>query len=407
MRNLVGIAGKPHARTVLACIGPQTAATAREFGLRSDVEPEVAAVDTLVDALAAYALARRESGTRRRRRRRPVGRPPVPDRAVSAFPAARPRRLRRSAPLRRLVSDVRLYPGDLILPMFVKEGIAAPAPIPSMPGVVQHTLDSLVKAAYEAVSAGVGGLILFGVPAAKDGRGSAADDPSGIVPVALRRLAAEVGSDAVLMSDLCLDEYTDHGHCGVLLPSGSVDNDATLSRYASIAVAQASAGAQVIAPSGMMDGQVGAIRSALDGSGFTDIPILAYSAKYASGFYGPFRDAAECAPQFGDRSAYQQDPARSVAEALREVPDVAEGADAVMVKPALAYLDVVAAVRAAVDLPVAAYQVSGEYAMVEAAAANGWIDRDRIITETLTAIRRAGADMILTYWAAEVAARLR
>ena len=310
--------------------------------------------------------------------------------------------------MRRLVSDVRLHPGDLILPMFVKEGIDAPAPIPSMPGVVQHTLDSLVKAAYEAVSAGVGGLILFGVPAAKDGRGSAADDPSGIVQLALRRLASEVGSDTVLMADLCLDEYTDHGHCGVLLADGSVDNDATLERYASIAVAQASAGAQVIAPSGMMDGQVGAIRAALDSAGFTDIPILAYSAKYASGFYGPFRDAAECAPQFGDRSAYQQDPARSAAEALREVAlDVAEGADAVMVKPALAYLDVVAAVRAAVDLPVAAYQVSGEYAMVEAAAANGWIDRERIIIETLTAIRRAGADMILTYWAAEVAARLR
>jgi porphobilinogen synthase len=327
---------------------------------------------------------------------------------VTGFPVARPRRLRRSAPLRRLVSDVRLHPADLILPMFVKEGLDAPAPIGSMPGVVQHTLDSLVKAAYEAVSAGVGGLILFGVPATKDARGSAADDPAGIVQVALQRLAAEVGPDTVLMADLCLDEYTDHGHCGVLLPSGDVDNDATLSRYASIAVAQACAGAQVVAPSGMMDGQVGAIRAALDRAGFTDIPILAYSAKYASGFYGPFRDAAECAPQFGDRSAYQQDPARSVSEALREVAlDVAEGADAVMVKPALAYLDVVAAVRAAVDLPVAAYQVSGEYAMVEAAAANGWIDRDRIITETLTAIRRAGADLILTYWATEVAQKLR
>jgi porphobilinogen synthase len=327
---------------------------------------------------------------------------------VSSFPAARPRRLRRSAPLRRLVSDVRLHPADLILPMFVKEGIDAPAPIASMPGVVQHTLDSVVKAAYEAVSAGVGGLILFGVPAVKDARGSAADDPGGIVQLALERLAAEVGPDTVLMADLCLDEYTDHGHCGVLLPSGEVDNDATLARYASIAVAQARAGVQVVAPSGMMDGQVGAIRAALDGAGFTDIPILAYSAKYASAFYGPFRDAAECAPQFGDRSAYQQDPARSVAEALREVAlDVAEGADAVMVKPALAYLDVVAAVRAAVDLPLAAYQVSGEYAMVEAAAANGWIDRDRIILETLTAIRRAGADMILTYWATEAAQKLR
>jgi porphobilinogen synthase len=258
------------------------------------------------------------------------------------------------------------------------------------------------------VSAGVGGLILFGVPAVKDGRGSGADDPAGIVQVALQRLASEVGDGTVLMSDLCLDEYTDHGHCGVLLPSGEVDNDATLARYASIAVAQARAGAQVVAPSGMMDGQVGAIRAALASAGFDDVAILAYSAKYASGFYGPFRDAAECAPQFGDRSAYQQDPARSVGDALREVAlDVAEGADAVMVKPALAYLDVVAAVRAAVDLPLAAYQVSGEYAMVEAAAANGWIDRDRIISETLTAIRRAGADMILTYWATEVAHKLR
>jgi porphobilinogen synthase len=327
---------------------------------------------------------------------------------MTAFPVSRPRRLRKSAPLRRLVSDVRLHPSDLILPLFVKEGLSEPAPIASMPGVVQHTLDSLVKAAYEAVAAGVGGLILFGIPAAKDGRGSAADDPSGIVQLALRRLAAEVGSDTVLITDLCLDEYTDHGHCGLLLPSGAVDNDATLERYASIAVAQASAGAHVVAPSGMMDGQVGAIRSALDGAGFTDVPILAYAVKYASAFYGPFRDAAECAPQFGDRSAYQQDPARSVGDALREVAlDVAEGADAVMVKPALAYLDVVAAVRAAVDLPVAAYQVSGEYAMVEAAAANGWIDRDRIIMETLTAVRRAGADMILTYWATEVAAKLR
>jgi porphobilinogen synthase len=277
-----------------------------------------------------------------------------------------------------------------------------------MPGVVQHTVDSLVKAAYEAVSAGVGGLVLFGIPAAKDARGSAADDPDGIVQVALRRLAAEVGDSTVLITDLCLDEYTDHGHCGVLLPNGDVDNDETLERYAAIAVAQASAGAHVVAPSGMMDGQVGAIRAGLDGAGFGSVPILAYSAKYASAFYGPFRDAAECAPQFGDRSAYQQDPARSAGEALREVAlDVAEGADAVMVKPALAYLDVVAAVRAATDLPLAAYQVSGEYAMVEAAAANGWIDRDRVITETLTAIRRAGADMILTYWATEAAHRLR
>ena len=326
----------------------------------------------------------------------------------AGFPVARPRRLRRTPALRRLVSDVRVHPSDLILPLFVKEGIDTAAPISSMPGVSQHTLDSLVKAAYEAVAAGVGGRVRFGVPAAKDGRGSAADDPVGIVQLALERLTAEVGSETVLITDLCLDEYTDHGHCGVLLPDGSVDNDATLERYAAIAVAQARAGAHVVAPSGMMDGQVGAIRTGLDAAGFADVAILAYSAKYASGFYGPFRDAAECAPQFGDRSAYQQDPARSAAEALREVAlDVAEGADAVMVKPALAYLDVVAAVRSATDLPLAAYQVSGEYAMVEAAAAHGWIDRDRIIAETLTAVTRAGADMILTYWATEVAQKLR
>jgi porphobilinogen synthase len=327
---------------------------------------------------------------------------------VSGFPLARPRRLRRTPALRRLVSDVRLHPSDLILPLFVKEGIPEPAPVPSMPGVVQHTVESLAKAAYEAVDAGVGGLVLFGIPAAKDARGSAADDPDGIVQVALRRLAAEVGDDTVLIADLCLDEYTDHGHCGLLRVDGSVDNDTTLERYASIAVAQASAGAQVVAPSGMMDGQVGAIRSALDGAGFADVAILAYSVKYASAFYGPFREAAECAPRSGDRAGYQQDPARSVGDALRELAlDVAEGADAVMVKPALAYLDVVAAVRAATDLPLAAYQVSGEYAMVEAAAARGWIDRDRVIGETLTAVRRAGADLILTYWAAEVARRLR
>jgi porphobilinogen synthase len=320
----------------------------------------------------------------------------------------RPRRLRRTPALRRLVADVRLHPSDLILPLFVKEGIDSPAPVGSMPGVVQHTLESVTKAAYEAVDAGVGGLVLFGIPAVKDGRGSAADDPDGIVQVALRRLAAEVGDDTVLIADLCLDEYTDHGHCGLLRVDGSVDNDTTLERYASIAVAQASAGAQVVAPSGMMDGQVGAIRSALDGAGFADVAILAYSVKYASAFYGPFREAAECAPRSGDRAGYQQDPARSVGDALRELAlDVAEGADAVMVKPALAYLDVVAAVRAATDLPLAAYQVSGEYAMVEAAAARGWIDRDRVIGETLTAVRRAGADLILTYWAAEVARRLR
>jgi porphobilinogen synthase len=325
---------------------------------------------------------------------------------TAEFPVARPRRLRRTAALRRLVTEVRVHPADLILPLFVKEGISEPQPVGSMPGVFQHTRDSLRKAAAEAAGAGVGGVILFGVPAVKDARGSGADDPRGIVQLALRDLAAEVGQSTVLLADLCLDEYTDHGHCGLLAPGGEVDNDATLERYASIAVAQASAGAQVVAPSGMMDGQVGAIRSALDGAGFSQVAICAYSAKYASAFYGPFREAAECAPQFGDRAAYQQDPAGSD-EALREVLlDVAEGADVVMVKPALAYLDVISKVAAAVSLPVAAYQVSGEYAMVEAAAANGWLDRDRVIMETLTAIRRAGADIILTYWATEAARRL-
>ncbi len=325
----------------------------------------------------------------------------------AGFPVIRPRRLRRTAALRNLVAETALRPTDLVLPMFVKEGITEPQPIGSMPGVVQHTRDSLRKAAVDAVEAGVGGVILFGIPAVKDGRGSAADDPDGIVQLALGDLAAELGDRTVIMADLCLDEYTDHGHCGLLTPAGDVDNDATLERYAAIAVAQAAAGAHVVAPSGMMDGQVGAIRSALDGAGFTDVAICAYSAKYASGFYGPFRDAAECAPQFGDRSSYQQDPPGSD-EALREVLlDIDEGADMVMVKPALPYLDIVRRVADTVHVPVAAYQVSGEYAMVEAAAANGWLDRDRIIMETLTGIRRAGAGIILTYWAAEVARRLR
>ncbi|MBL7488460.1 porphobilinogen synthase [Frankia sp. AgB1.9] len=328
--------------------------------------------------------------------------------SAAGFPLARPRRLRRTPALRRLVSDVRLHPADLILPAFVKEGVSEPVPVGSMPGVVQHTRDSLRKAAAEAAEAGVGGIILFGVPAEKDARGSAADDPDGIVQLAIADLVSEVGGSMVVMADLCLDEYTDHGHCGLLTETGDVDNDATLERYASIAVAQARAGVEVVAPSGMMDGQVGAIRAALDGAGYPDLPILAYSAKYASAFYGPFREAAECAPQFGDRAGYQQDPARSAAEALREVAlDLAEGADAVMVKPALAYLDVLRAVADSVDVPVAAYQVSGEYSMVEAAAANGWVDRDRIISETLTAIHRAGADLILTYWATEVAQKLR
>jgi porphobilinogen synthase len=308
--------------------------------------------------------------------------------------------------MRRLVAQVSVQPSDLVLPLFVKEGITEPQPVSSMPGVVQHTRDSVRKAAADAVHAGVGGLILFGIPAVKDGRGSAADDADGIVQLALGDLAADLGTDTVLMADLCLDEYTDHGHCGILTPDGEVDNDATLERYAAIAVAQARAGAHIVAPSGMMDGQVGAIRSALDAAGFPNTAICAYSAKFASAFYGPFREAAECAPQFGDRAAYQEDP-RSADEAVREtLLDLDEGADIVMIKPALAYLDIISRVAAAVPVPVAAYQVSGEYAMVEAAAANGWLDRDRIITETLTAIRRAGASIILTYWAAEAARRL-
>jgi porphobilinogen synthase len=324
-------------------------------------------------------------------------------RPAAGFPVSRPRRLRRTAPLRRLVAETRVSPADLVLPLFVKEGIDVPAPVSSMPGVVQHTRDSLRKAAHDAVEAGVGGLILFGVPAVKDARGSAADDPDGVMQLALRDLAADVGDATVLMSDLCLDEYTDHGHCGLLTGAGEVDNDATLERYAAIAVAQAAAGTAVVAPSGMMDGQVAAIRAALDGAGHPDLPILAYAAKYSSAFYGPFREAAECAPQFGDRSSYQQDPANSD-EALREIAlDLAEGADAVMVKPAMSYLDVVRRVADSVTVPVAAYQVSGEYAMVEAAAANGWIDRERIILETLTSIRRAGAGIVLTYWATEAA----
>jgi porphobilinogen synthase len=326
---------------------------------------------------------------------------------TASYPVTRPRRLRRTPALRNLVAQVSIRPSGLVLPMFVKEGISEPQPVSSMPGVVQHTRDSLRKAAHEAVAAGVGGLILFGVPAVKDGRGSAADDPGGIVQVALADLAAEVGDATVLMADLCLDEYTDHGHCGLLTGAGEVDNDATLDRYASIAVAQAEAGVHVVAPSGMMDGQVGVIRTALDAAGHPEVAICAYSAKYASAYYGPFREAAECAPQFGDRASYQQDPA-AARDGLREaLLDVDEGADIVMVKPALPYLDVLAQVSAAVPVPVAAYQVSGEYSMVEAAAARGWLDRDRVIMETLTAISRAGADIILTYWAAEVARRLR
>ena len=321
------------------------------------------------------------------------------------FPQIRPRRLRTTPAMRRLVEETHVLPSQLILPMFVKEGLTEPRPIASMPGVLQHSRESLRKAAAEAVRSGVGGIMLFGVPETRDEMGSGGLDPDGILNVAIRDVISEVGDSTVVMSDLCLDEFTSHGHCGVLAPDGSVDNDATLAIYAEMGVAQAAAGAHVVGPSGMMDGQVGVVRQALDAAGHQDVAILAYAVKFASAFFGPFREAVESQLQ-GDRRTYQEDPA-NIRESLREVAlDVAEGADMVMVKPALPYLDVVSAVAASVDVPVAAYQVSGEFAMVEAAAANGWLDRDRTILETLTAIRRAGADVVLTYWAVEVAARL-
>jgi porphobilinogen synthase len=317
------------------------------------------------------------------------------------------RRLRRTPALRRLVAETKVGLDDLVAPLFVKEGIDGPEPIVSMPGVVQHTQESLRKEVRALADLGIPAVMLFGVPAVKDERGSGADARDGVVQVAARNLRDEVGDDLVLMVDNCLDEYTDHGHCGIVTPAGEIDNDATLDRYASIAIAQADAGADVIAPSGMMDGQVGAIRTALDETGHATAAILAYAAKYASALYGPFRDAAECAPQFGDRRGYQMDPANG-REALPEVAlDVAEGADMVMVKPALAYLDVIADVRATFDVPVAAYHVSGEYAMVKAAEQLGWLDGPAVALEHLLSIKRAGADIILTYFARDLAERLQ
>ncbi|MEV5260168.1 porphobilinogen synthase [Streptomyces anulatus] len=324
--------------------------------------------------------------------------------AYGNFPGSRPRRLRTTPAMRRMVAETRLDPANLILPAFVREGIDAPVAISSMPGVHQHTLDTLRKAAVEAVSAGVSGIMLFGVPedGKKDARGTAGTDPDGILQVGLRAVREEVGDDLVVMSDLCLDEYTDHGHCGVLDVDGRVDNDATLERYAEMAQVQADAGAHVVGPSGMMDGQVGVVRDALDQTGYEDVSILAYTAKYSSAFYGPFREAVGSSLT-GDRKTYQQDPANA-RESLRELAlDLEEGADMVMVKPAGPYLDILAKVAESVDVPVAAYQISGEYAMIEAAAERGWIDRDKAILESLTGIRRAGAQMILTYWATEAA----
>jgi len=321
------------------------------------------------------------------------------------FPSSRPRRLRRTPALRRLVAETRLHPAELVLPVFVREGITEPVPVSAMPGVVQHTLDSLVAEAHRCVDAGLGGIMVFGVPETKDARGSGADDPTSILNLALRRLVDEVGDDLVVMADLCLDEFTDHGHCGVLDTDGWVDNDATLDRYASMARAQAETGAHVLGLSGMMDGQVAHVRAALDAAGHTDTVLLAYAAKYTSGLYGPFREAVQSS-LVGDRATYQQEPGNG-REALRELDlDLEEGADLVMVKPAGPHLDVIAAAAAVSHVPVAAYQISGEYSQIEAAAERGWIDRDRVMLESLTGIRRAGAQVILTYYAIEAAALL-
>ncbi|KIP52781.1 porphobilinogen synthase [Leucobacter komagatae] len=323
------------------------------------------------------------------------------------IPTIRPRRLRATPALRGLVAETRLHPRDLVLPMFVREGLSEPLPIGSMPGVVQHTIDSLKGAVSEAAAAGVGGVMLFGIPAERDGRGSAADDPHGILNLATSAVRAEAGDALVVQTDLCLDEFTDHGHCGVLsADGGSVDNDATLDRYRAMALAQAEAGSELLGLSGMMDGQVAAVRGALDEAGFTDTALLAYSAKYASAFYGPFREAVD-SQLTGDRKGYQMDPANR-REGLREVElDISEGADIVMVKPAMSYLDVLADVADVSTVPVWAYQVSGEAAMIEAAAANGWIDRRRAIEESVVSIKRAGADAILSYFATELAGWIR
>lgn len=321
-----------------------------------------------------------------------------------AYPRHRPRRLRSTPAMRRLVAQTSLEPRHLVLPMFVADGIDEPRAISSMPGVVQHTRDSLRRAAADAVAAGVGGLMLFGVPRDedKDAVGGVGTDPDGILNVALRDLAKDLGDSTVLMADTCLDEFTDHGHCGVLDAAGRVDNDATNTRYVELAVAQAEAGAHVVGPSGMMDGQVAAIRDGLDAAGHADVAILAYAAKFASAFYGPFREAVSSSLQ-GDRRTYQQEPG-NIREAVHEIElDIDEGADMVMVKPAMSYLDVVRAAADISPVPVAAYQISGEYSMICAAAANGWIDLQAAALESLTGIRRAGADIVLTYWAADVA----
>ena len=324
------------------------------------------------------------------------------------FPSARPRRLRATPLLRRLVAETTLTPADFIAPLFVKEGIDTAQPVASMPGVFQHTIDSLLAEVKDLRSAGVSAVLLFGVPESKDAEGTQAWNPQGILPNAVRALRDAHGDDLVIITDTCLDEYTDHGHCGPLLADGSVDNDAAIASYVRSAVIQAAAGVDLVAPSGMMDGQVAAIRAGLDEAGHAQrVGIMAYCSKYASAFYGPFRDAAECAPQFGDRSGYQMDPANASEGVRGALKDVAEGADVLLVKPAVPYLDVVRQVKDATGMPLAAYHVSGEYAMVHAAAANGWIDGERIMAETLVSIRRAGADSIITYAAGWMARRLQ
>lgn len=321
---------------------------------------------------------------------------------MSPFPNERPRRLRSTPALRRLVSEVHLQPAQLVLPMFVREGLSEPLPLQSMPGVVQHSRDSFRRAVADAAAQGLGGVMIFGVPSVRDARGSGALDPDGILNLAIRDAVTEAGDALVVQADLCLDEFTDHGHCGVLSESGTVDNDATLEVYQQMALAQAQAGAAILGLSGMMDGQVAAVRSALDGAGYLDTALLAYAAKYASALYGPFREAVD-SQLSGDRRSYQLDPANR-REGRREASlDIAEGADIVMVKPAAGYLDVLADIAATSPIPVWAYQVSGEYAMIEAAAANGWIDRRRAIEESVIGIRRAGADVVLSYWASELA----
>ncbi|MFJ2507501.1 porphobilinogen synthase [Arthrobacter citreus] len=323
-----------------------------------------------------------------------------------SFPQHRPRRLRTTPAMRRMTAEYRLDPAELVLPAFIREGLTEPNPITSMPGVLQHTTETLKRAAAEAVELGVGGIMLFGIPAERDAAGSAGTDPDGVLNQAIADVRAEVGDDLVIMSDVCLDEFTDHGHCGVLDENGVVDNDTTLEIYGRMAVEQARAGAHVLGPSGMMDGQVAVIRQALDEAGFQDVSVIAYAAKYASAFYGPFREAVDSQLK-GDRRTYQMDAANR-REALLEVElDLEEGADMVMVKPAMSYLDILADVAAMSPVPVAAYQISGEYAMIEAAAANGWIDRRRAIEESVLGIKRAGANIILTYWAAELAAWLK